>query len=116
MSNISGPGKRLDAAIQLRDAALTVLQNRGKPSDRPGAIVFEPHTRLNPEPRLSLWLSKFPPDQRSTLSVWATLKGGHAKVLNIEWLGERVDVISFRRGEWEGELLAMGRTGAVAVH
>jgi hypothetical protein len=116
MTNISGPGKRLDVAMQLRDAALSVLQNRGEPSNRTGAIVFEPHTGLNPELRLSLWLSKFPPDQRNTLSVWATLKGGHAKVLNIEWLGDRVDLISFRRGEWEGELLAMGRAGAVTVH
>jgi hypothetical protein len=39
-----------------------------------------------------------------------------AKVLSIEWLGERLALVSFRRGEWESELLAMRCAGAVAVH
>jgi hypothetical protein len=115
MSNISGDGRRLDAAIELRDAALALLRQKGTPG-RDGRVVFEPHTPLNPEPRLSLSLSTNHLDQRSMLSVWATLNGGHHKVLNIEWLGGTVGLVSFRRGEWEGELLAMGRAGAVAVH
>jgi hypothetical protein len=117
MSNIARPGKRLAAAIVLRDAAMAVLQQRGKPSKHlEGHIVFEPHTAQNPEPRLSLSLSKHPLDQRNRLNVWATHKSGHAKVLNIEWLGGAVELVSFRRGEWESELLAMGRVGDVAIH
>jgi hypothetical protein len=117
MSNVTGPGRRLDAAIELREAALAVLRQMGEPSSsNGGAVVFQQPTELNPEPRLSLWLSKFPPDQRNTLSVWAPYKGGYAKVMNIEWLGDRVHVMSFRRGEWETELLAMGRAKEVAIH
>jgi hypothetical protein len=117
MSTVSGPGKRLDAAIKLRDAALALLQEKGRPHERlEGDVVFEPHTPQNPTPRLSLSLSKHPLDQRNTLSVWATLKGEHAKVLYIEWLGEGVQLVSFRRGDWENELLAMGHAGKVAVH
>ena len=50
------------------------------------------------------------------LSAWASLKGEHGKVLNIEWLGDNIKVVSFRRGEWESELLAMSRAAGVAVH
>jgi len=106
---------RLDAAIKLRDAALVLLKQKGK-SGREGCIVFEKHTPQNPTPRLSLSLSKHSLDQRNMLNVWAMLKGEHVKVLNIEWLGEGILLVSFRRGEWESELLAMGRATGVAVH
>jgi hypothetical protein len=33
----------------------------------------------------------------------------HAEALNIEWRGNAVVIVSFRRGQWENELLAMGR-------
>jgi hypothetical protein len=32
---------------------------------------------------------------------------GDAKVLTLEWSGDEVTVISFRRGPWEQELLAL---------
>jgi len=48
------------------------------------------------------------------LSVWANLEDKHAKVLNIEWRVDTVEVVSFWRGEWESELLAMGR--AIPMH
>jgi hypothetical protein len=50
------------------------------------------------------------------LNVWATLRGKHVKVLNIEWMREAIDLTTFRRGEWESELLAMGRAPGMAVH
>jgi hypothetical protein len=105
---------RLDVAIELRDAALVVLRDQGKPREGHGGVVFEHHTPQNPEPRLSLALSKHPLDGHNMLSVWATVNGKHAKVLNIEWLGEDASLVSFRRGEWETELFAMGR--AVPLH
>ena len=52
----------------------------------------------------------------SILNVWATHKGKHQKVLNMAWTDDAVDVVTFRRGEWEGELLAMDRAPAMAVH
>lgn len=117
MSNISTSGKRFVAATNLRDAALALLHKKGKQSqDREGRLVFEEHSPENPTPLLSLLLSTQPLDGRKMLSVWAILKGAHAKVLNVEWLGEEVQVVSFRRGEWESELLAMGRAIGVAVH
>jgi hypothetical protein len=106
--------KRLDTAIQLRDAALALLSKKGKPGEARDSIVFEQHTTQAQTPLLSLCLSKHPRDGRAMLSVWANLKDKHAKVLNIEWLGEHVTLVSFRRGEWESELLAMGRV--VPVH
>jgi hypothetical protein len=115
MSGVLRKGGRLRTAIELRDAALVVLKKRGKQIDK-GSIVFEQHSPQKPTPHLSLSLTKHPLDGHDMLSVWATLKGKHGKVLNIETLGERVELVSFRRGEWEGELLAMGRAPGVAVH
>jgi hypothetical protein len=110
-------GRRLGAAIRLREAGLALLQKEGKQSQtHGGAIVFEPHTPENPEPRLSLSLMKHPLDGRFMLSVWAMRKDKHAKVLNIEWFGDKVELVNFRRGEWETELLAMGRAAGSAVH
>ena len=101
MSNV-WRGKRLAAAINLRDAALALLRQKGNQGrGREGRLVFEEQTPENPTPLLSLSLSMHPLDKRQILSVWATLKGKHGKVLNIEWLGEEVPVVSFRRGEWE---------------
>ena len=95
MSNVSRPGKRLAAAINLRDAALALLQQKGKQSQgREERLVFEEHTAENPTPLLSLSLSKHPLDERQMLNVWAMLRGEHAKVLNIEWLGEGVQVVN----------------------
>jgi hypothetical protein len=43
------------------------------------------------------------------LSVWATVRGKRAKVLNIEWWdGGAVELVSFRRGPWEAELSVAG--------
>src|SRR5262245_8384147 len=117
MSDAVQGGKRFSAAIGLRDAALCLLQRKGKQSQaREDRIVFEEHAPRNPTPRLSLSMVKHPLDGRFMLSVWAMLNGKHAKVLNIEWLDEKVEVVSFRRGEWESELLAMGRAAGVSVH
>jgi hypothetical protein len=76
MSNVSRPGKRLTAAINLRDAALALLQQKGKHGrGGEGRLVFEEHTPENPTPLLSLSLSKHPLDERPMLNVWAMLKG-----------------------------------------
>ena len=108
---------RLEEAIRLRDAGLALLQREGKQSQAfGGCIEFELARPENPYPRLSLSLSKHPLDGHPMLSVWAMRKDKCGKVLNVEWLGDKVEVVSFRRGEWEAELLAMGRADGITVH
>jgi len=41
---------------------------------------------------------------------------GLSFALTIQWVDNQVEVVSFRRGEWECELLAMARAGDIAVH
>ena len=108
---------RQETAISLRDAALALLHREGQPDQgRLGTKVFEPHTPQGNEPRLSLSLLQHPHNGSFHLSVWATSKGKHAKVLSINWHGERVELLGFRRGEWEAELKAMARAQGIAVH
>ena len=103
--------QRLDAAITLRDAALTILQKNGEQSN--DRLTFERHTPQNPTPRLSLASAKLP-NQVQMLSVWAMIKGKHVKALNLHWIGEQINLGTFRRGEWESELLEMARSSEVA--
>jgi hypothetical protein len=100
--------KRRDQAVELRDAAIAVLRKNGKQAG--DSIVFEQHKQHEFNPRLSLRLSKHPFDAHNMLSVWTNFnKDKHAEALNIEWRGNAVVIVSFRRGQWENELLAMGR-------
>ena len=103
---------RIASALALRDAALALLRRQGKQTG--DGVGFEISTPQNPEPRLSLHLIKHPLDRRQMLSVWSSVRGKYGKVLNVEWLGRELVIVSFRRGEWETELLAMGRS--VAMH
>jgi hypothetical protein len=99
--------KRREQAVELRDAAIAVLRKNGKQAG--DSIVFEQHKQNEFHPRLSLRLSKHPFDAHNMLSVWTNFNKEHAEALNIEWRGNAVDIVSFRRGQWENELLAMGR-------
>jgi hypothetical protein len=102
--------KRREQAVELRDA---VLRKNGKQAG--DNIVFEQHKQNEFNPRLSLRLSKHPFEAHNVLSVWTNFnedkhnKDKHAEALNIEWRGNAVVIVSFRRGQWENELLAMGR-------
>ena len=109
---MNGSARKLTEVTGLRDAALTLLEMQGeRESDR---VWFGRHTPENLEPRLTAVLSHYP--RYSSLEVWSTLRGKHAKVLNMAWKGDAVQVTSFRRGDWESELLAMGRAQGFAVH
>jgi len=114
MNEVFRTGGRIAAALIVRDAALALLEKAGKPSgDERGRIWFQQHTLENPTPHLSLSLSRHPLDGRFMLNVWCMLRGKYVKALNIEWNDEAVGIVTFRRGEWESELLAMGRAKAV---
>ena len=108
---------RLVQATVLRDAALDLLARRGTMrNDSPRALEFEPITTDNPYPRLSLLHTNYPLHRRHILNIWSSCRGRYVKVLNIQWRGDNIELISFRRGEWEQELLAMIRAPGVAVH
>ncbi len=106
-------GRRLTSVIELRDAAFQLLRRAGENDER-GRLWFQRHTAMNPEPRLAVLLTEI--GGHPSLNVWATLRGKHVKVLNATLIGSAVDVISFRRGDWEIELRAMGRAPGVAVN
>lgn len=106
---------RLKLVISLRDAALAVLRKSGKPRNRPGLsgleIVQGPPDFVEPPIQMS---SRVSLDRGWSLpygvDVWATLRGKVMKVLNIEWGdGGTILLVSFRRGPWEAELLAMAQ-------
>jgi hypothetical protein len=116
MNRVPSASGRLTAVLALRDAALVLLDRTGIAEDGNGNRWFEPHTPENSEPRMSVLLAKHPLRGYPMLNIWATLKSKHVKVLNMEWTGQAVALVTFRRGEWESELLAMARASAVAVH
>ena len=73
----------LNAAIVLGHAAPDKELN--PPMGRRG---FSPNAR---KPRAAFGgLLGRRPEGRQSLSVWATLRNGHAKMLTIDWLGEAV--------------------------
>jgi hypothetical protein len=60
------------------------------------------------------WLAKFGRKRLPyQLDIWA----GGKKVLNIEWDGETINMVSFRPGVWEGEFLGLveARPGSSAL-
>jgi hypothetical protein len=100
--------KRYDQAVELRDAAIAVLHKNGTQAG--DSVVFEQHKQNGFQPGLSLRLSKHPFDAHNMLCVWTNFnRDKHAEALNIEWRGNAVVIVCFRRGQWENELLAMGR-------
>jgi hypothetical protein len=96
---------RVKRSIQipmLKAAALRLAEQYGQP----GVISNIPVTDVKLS-KVNFSLSSF--GARTVLEVWAEERGG-AKVLNL-WIGpgDEIEVISFRRGEWETALLAKAR-------
>jgi hypothetical protein len=104
--------QKLAAIMELRDAALALLEREGERQN--DKVWFNRHTPENPEPRLAAVFG--PISGWPCLNVWAALRGKHTKVFNIAWMGSAIEVTSFRRGEWENELLAMGRAISIPIH
>jgi hypothetical protein len=108
------PEGRLAAAVRLRNAATAFLQRNGR-SIRRGAVVFEQHAPEKPYPHLSLSLISRD-GMGFMMDIWGWRGDWYGKVMNLQWRGDQVDLVSFRRGEWETELLAMARAAGVTVH
>lgn len=96
---------RKERALRLRDAVLEWL--RGRP---PRFSTFGPIRVLDATVgRFDIsyrtpFSGRFPsPSLAYGLDIWLADAG---KVMNLEWNDDRIEVVGFRGGEWEGELLA----------
>ena len=87
-------------ARELRDACMLLTARHGLAAQRSGAhrteVVLDP---------FRIWLT--PSAGRREVEVWHDARAGSAKVLTLRWSGDDLTVISFRRGAWEHELLAL---------
>jgi hypothetical protein len=107
--------ERVESAVAIRDVALKVIEENGqwrKLNRGPEIKLFEDERFsmvFYVRPRVSLelprWCGSGP--LRSglyALELWHKTSG---KVLNLAWdsVGARPQIVSFRRGEWEQELL-----------
>ena len=110
---------RLDMAISIRDAALKKLKNDGQFEDYGfGPLLVWRGDEVEMSHHTPYWNLSTPSDDASRkcyvagmdlrlylfygLDIWGT----QGKVLNIEWdHKDRVDLVSFRRGEWEQQVL-----------
>ena len=114
--------KRLEAALQVRDAALKKVRAEGEWEEtdigpmlmwKGMRLTMSHRTPFNKLPHIPEHIKYFaaktgcsPGNLDYGLDIWFNDK----KVLNIEWVdSERVDLVSFRRGDWEREVLAFER-------
>ena len=92
-------------ARELRDACMLLAARHGFAAQRDGAHLTE--VVLDP---FRIWLT--PSGGRREVEVW---RAGAAtiKVLDLRWSGDGdLTAVSFHRGAWEHELLALARGGA----
>jgi hypothetical protein len=92
-------------ARELRDACLLLAARHGLAARRSGTHLTE--VVLDP---FRIWPT--PSGGRREVAVWwhAGGAGGGAKVLDLGWSGDdHLTVVSFQRGAWEQELLALAR-------
>jgi hypothetical protein len=87
--------QKLTRVTQLRDAAIKIVQQKGewKPF---GADVRVMQFECD---KLSIWYTALP--YGFGVDIW----DAGSKVLNVQWNDAGVSVISFRRGDWESEVL-----------
>ena len=91
------------AALELRDACMLLAARHGAQREVGGAPLLE--ARLGP-----FTVRLTPGGSRRTLEVrHADAGAGDAPVLELRWSGEGLEVVAFRRGAWERELLDLAR-------
>jgi hypothetical protein len=97
---------RQQQARELRDACMLLAARHGSQRQMGSVPVMEvkggPFTiRLTPS------------GERRELEVWAE-GAGSADVLTLCWSANKLEIVRFRRGEWEQELLSLARPGVSA--
>ena len=99
------PTEQRRQARELRDACMLLAARHGFAAQRDGAhrteVVLDP---------FRIWLT--PSGGRREVEVWCT-GAATIKVLDLRWSGDGdLTVVSFHRGAWEQELLALAHRGA----
>src|SRR5688500_3160655 len=101
------PAEQRRQARELRDACMLLAARHGFAAQRDGAHLTE--VMLDP---FRIWLT--PSGGRREVEVWRA-GAGTAKVLDLRWSGDNdLTVVSFHRGAWEHELLALVYRGAAS--
>ncbi len=91
--------RRQQEALELRDACMLLAARHGTQREVGGAPVLE--AGLGP-----FTIQLTPGGSRRALEVRHEGAGaGDAPVLELRWSGEGLEVVAFRRGAWEAELL-----------
>ncbi len=93
--------KRQREILELRDACMLLVAQCGNQREMNGAPIVE--VTLGP---FTIWL--MPGGVHRKLDVWHA-SAGSAKVLDLGWSGDKLEIVSFRRGAWEQELLGLAR-------
>ena len=93
--------KRQREIRELRDVCMLFVAQRGNQREMNGTPIME--ATLGP---FTIWL--MPGGARRKLDVWDA-RAGSAKVLDLGWSGDKLEIGSFRRGAWEQELFDLAR-------
>ena len=109
--------EQLVTVIELRDAAVALVEKQGVPdenTDRVRWCWLGRHGGKTPKARIAIF--QFSLTKAHAVRVWASVKGRNIEVLNMVWSTKEMEVLTFRRGDWESELLAMTPTTSVTIH
>ena len=90
-------------ALELRDACMLLAARHGTQREVGGGPVLE--AGLGP-----FTVRLTPGGSRRALEVrHADAGAGNAPVLELRWSGQELEVVVFRRGAWEAELLGLAK-------
>jgi len=94
-------GTRMNAVVELRDAAMQLLKERGKEE------IFQGTPRIKVDIEDLEMASWTPAIDTTAVEIWAP-----NKVLNVWTTGSgEVTIVGFRRGAWEARLLSLAGYG-----
>lgn len=91
---------RQEQAVRLRDVCLELVKTHGERRDMSGYVVTQ--VALKP---FTIWLT--PWRHQTSLDIWYD---GAGKVLTLRLKDSDIDILGFRRGRWEGDLLTLARS------
>jgi hypothetical protein len=94
-------------ALELRDACMLLAARHGTQREVGGGPVLEAGLR-------PFTVRLTPGGSRRALEVRhadASAGTGNAPVLELRWSGQEFEVVAFRRGAWEAELLGLAKHG-----
>lgn len=95
---VSAPqANKHDQAVRVRDVCLELIKTHGQLREINGYVVTEIAVK-----RFTVWL--VPWRHPATLDIWYE---GAGKVLSLRHDESTLNILSFRRGKWEGELLEL---------